>query len=88
MARFLVFHNPVENIPQEEVIESAQALQRSLPAGLRWLNSWILPKEYRMICEWEAPDEQSIRSALRQVERYLPVEAVHEVEHIQPQWYE
>ena len=87
MPRFLVFHKAAQEIHQDEIIKAAQTLQRSLPENSKWLNSWVVPSEYRMICEWEAPDEGSVRTALKLVERFLPVEAVYEVEHIEPNWY-
>jgi muconolactone delta-isomerase len=87
MARFIVFHKGSEDISQDAVVEAAQAVQRSLPEGIKWLNSWFVPGEYRLICEWEAPDEQSVRAALAGVMDLFPVEVVHEVVYIQPEWY-
>ena len=87
MARFLVYHAGSEQMSQEEVVKGARQIQQSLPEDMKWLNSWFVPSEYRLICEWEAPDEQSVRSVLGKVMRLLPVEAIHEVEHIRPEWY-
>jgi hypothetical protein len=87
MARFLVFHTGKEVISQEEIVDAARQLQKSLPEGLQWLNSWFVPSEYRMICEWEAADKQSLQSFLTQSMPLLPVEVIHEVEQIRPDWY-
>jgi hypothetical protein len=87
MARYLVFHTGSEVISQEEIVGAARQLQSSLPEGLQWLNSWFLPAEYRMICEWEAADKQSLQSFLSQAMPLLPVEVIHEVELIRPDWY-
>jgi muconolactone delta-isomerase len=87
MARFLVFHTGSEVISQEEIVEAARRLQGSLPEGLKWLNSWFIPSEFRMICEWEAEDKQALQSYLAQAMPLLPVEAIHEVEPIRPEWY-
>ena len=87
MALFLVFHTGTEVISQEEIVAAARQLQSSLPEGLRWLNSWFIPSQYRMICEWEAADKQTLQSFLAQAMPLLPVEAIHEVEPIRPDWY-
>jgi len=87
MARFLVFHTGTEVISQEEIVDAARQLQKSLPEGLQWLNSWFVPSEYRMICEWEAADKQSLQSFLTQSMPLLPDEIIHEVEQIRPDWY-
>jgi hypothetical protein len=88
MARFLVFHTGSEEISQEVIVNAARQLQKSLPENLKWLNSWFLPSEYRMVCEWEAPDQQSLQSFLGEMVPLLPVEVIHEVEPIRPEWYE
>ena len=87
MARFLVFHAGAEVISQDEIVEAAIQVQRALPEGFQWLNSWFVPSEYRMICEWEAADENSLRSFLGQAVPMLPVEVIREVEPIRPDWY-
>ena len=87
MARYLVFHTGSEVIGQEEIVEAARQLQKSLPGGLQWLNSWFIPSEFRMICEWEAPDKQALQSFLAQAMPLLPVQVIHEVEPIRPDWY-
>jgi hypothetical protein len=88
MARFLVFHTGSEVISQEEIVGAARQLQSALPEGLKWLNSWFIPSEFRMICEWEAADGQTLQSFLAQAMPLLPVEAIHEAEPIRPEWYE
>ena len=87
MALFLVFHTGTEVISQDEIVAAARQLQSSLPEGVKWLNSWFIPSEYRMICEWEAADRQTLQSCLVQAMPLLPVEAIHEVEPIRPDWY-
>ena len=87
MARFLVYHAGSEQMSQEEVVRGARQIQQSLPQNMKWLNSWFVPSEYRLICEWEAPDQRSVRSVLGGMMRLLPVEAILEVEPIRPEWY-
>jgi len=83
MARFIIFHKG----PQDVVVEAAQKVRRSLPAEVKWLNSWFVPNENQLICEWEAPDQQILQSALKDVMELWPIELVHEVVHVEPDWY-
>lgn len=87
MARFIIFHKGPQEVSQDTVVEAAQALRRSLPVEVKWLNSWYVPSENRLICEWEALDEQTVRSALKDVSELWPIEVVHEVVHVEPDWY-
>lgn len=54
MARFIVFHKGPQEVSQDAVVEAAQALRRSLPVEVKWLNSWYVPSENRLTWEWEA----------------------------------
>ena len=87
MARFLIIHKGPENVSQDEVVEAAQKVRRTLPADLKWLNSWFIPTEYRLICEWEGGTEAAVRSAAELVADLWPIEAFHEVVHVDPDWY-
>lgn len=87
MARFIVFHKGPEDVSQELVVEVAQRVERSLPPEVKWLNSWFVPSENRLICEWEAASEEAVRSALVGAMALWPIEAVHEVVYVNPEWY-
>jgi len=41
-----------------------------------------------MFCEWEGPDTDAILAALEPVLEQTPVEAIYEVAHVDPRWYE
>ena len=49
MTRFIVFHKGPEDVSQDAVIKAAQTIQRALPKEIKWLNSWFVPSEYRLI---------------------------------------
>jgi len=87
MARFIIFHTGPQDVSQDVVVEAARAVMCSLPNDVKWLNSWYVPSENRLICEWEAADEKTVRSALKEVMALWPIELMHEVVHIEPDWY-
>ena len=87
MARFIIFHKGPQDVAQDVVVEAAQKVRRSLPAEVKWLNSWFVPNENQLICEWEAPDQQILQSVLKDVMELWPIELVHEVVHVEPDWY-
>jgi len=87
MSRFIVIHGVPSEASQQELIAGARSVAASLPTGTDWLNSWAAGASGKMFCEWEAPDAEAIRAALEPVKHLFPVEALHEVEWIDPQWY-
>ncbi|MGD2145512.1 MAG: DUF4242 domain-containing protein [Anaerolineae bacterium] len=87
MSRFIVIHGVPVEATQQELIAGAKTVAASLPAGTEWLNSWAAGPSGRMFCEWEAPDAEAIRAALEPVKHLFPVEALHQVEWIDPAWY-
>lgn len=87
MARFIIIHTGKENVSQDEVVEAAKKVRCSLPADLKWLNSWFIPTGYRLICEWEGGSEAAVRAAVELVADLWPIEVIHEVVHVDPDWY-
>jgi hypothetical protein len=88
MARFIVFHGFPPKASQDKLIERAREVVASLAPGAEWLNSWWIPGELeKLICEWEAPNEDAIRTSLEPVKDLFPIEAIHEAQWIDPQWY-
>lgn len=69
------------------MVEVAKKVERSLPPEVKWLNSWYVPSENRLICEWEAASEGAVRSALKDAMSLWPIEVVHEVVYVNPEWY-
>ena len=87
MARFIVIHNVPAQATQSQIVEGARKVAASLASGTEWLNSWILVGGNKLFCEWEAPDAGAIRVSLEPAKDLFPIEAIHEVEWINPQWY-
>jgi hypothetical protein len=87
MARYIVIHKGREEASQDIVVDTARAVRSSIPAGAKWLNSWYVPTTNRLICEWEAPDEDTIRSALKKALDLWPIEAMYPAVHVEPDWY-
>ena len=87
MARFLVTHSVVLDT-QDGAVSGLQQLAASLPSELVWVNSWWIPDTAQMVCEWEAPDLASVRAVLAPFEEAAPIVEAHEVERIDPHWYD
>lgn len=88
MTRFMVIHSPPPNVTQDQAVDAARQLVASLGQETEWLNSWWIAGEVqRLFCEWEAPDAEALRDALGPIQDLLPVEALHEVQRIDPRWY-
>jgi len=52
--------------PESEVESMARRIDRCLEMrGARWMRSYITPDGRRAICEFEAPDPESVREAFR-----------------------
>jgi hypothetical protein len=88
MARFIVIHGSSPEASQDELIGSAREIAASLAPGTEWLNSWWIAGEMqKLFCEWEAADADAIRTSLEPVKDLFPIEAIHEAQWIDPQWY-
>jgi hypothetical protein len=88
MPRYIVVHSTAGVTDQEEAVFSVRKLTRSLPPDTEWMNSWLALQRTKMFCEWEAPDTDALLAALEPVGEITPVEAIYEVAHIDPSWYE
>ena len=86
MARFIVVHRLPAVATQDEVIAAGKAIVTASSNGSKWLRSWVVPDENRLLCEWEAPEEGAMRASLRGVE-LLPIEAIQRVAAIDPVWF-
>ncbi len=86
MARFITVQALPAAATQDEVIEAGQALANGRRNGTRWLRSWVVPEDNQLLSEWEARDEDDVRSALRLTSLFAVV-AVHAVNLIEPAWF-
>jgi hypothetical protein len=90
MARFLVTHRVASSeITQDELFNRARKVIASLPPETEWLNSWWAAGESPMLfCEWEAPNADVVRASVGPVEDVFPIQSLHDVEWINPEWYQ
>ena len=86
MGRYILTHRVLVET-QDVAVEGLRQLAASLPPGVEWLNSWWVGETGQMLCEWEAPDLDSVLSALAPFNEQAPVETAYEVERIDPHWY-
>jgi hypothetical protein len=86
MARFIVVHKLPTVATQDEVIAAGKAIVTASPNGSKWLRSWVVPEDERLLSEWEAPEEGTIQAALKG-EELFPVEAIHPVVTIDLAWF-
>jgi hypothetical protein len=87
MSRFILLHSSVPQVTQEELFKCGKEVRGSLPPGVEWLNSWWIPETGTLICEWEAPDAEIVKAALGPALDIFPIETIHEVQWVDPDWY-
>ncbi len=88
MARFIVVHNvAVEEISQDRLVDLAKQVAARLEPGVEWISSWYTSEANKLLCEWEAPDEEAIRVALGEALKVYPIEIIYSVVYINPAWY-
>jgi len=77
MDRYLVIHDVREGITQDEIYDGFQRVA-AVAGAAKWLRSYYVPKTNQMICDWEAPDEASIRKSLgaAEVESFTPIKSI------------
>jgi hypothetical protein len=69
MARLIVEHSYDPPLTDEEHERAARRLDPCLEAhGARWLSSYLSHDRRRMICEFEAPDAEAVRTSMRSAE--------------------
>jgi len=88
MARFIVIHNmAAEEISQDQLVDLAKQVVARLKPGVEWVSSWYTSGANKLFCDWEAPDEETIRAALGEALKVYPIEVIHSVIYVNPAWY-
>ena len=87
MARFIVIHKTPPQATQDEIVEAARKVVASQAPDTEWLNSWSAGEAEKLFCEWEAPDADAVRASLEPTKELFPIEAIHEVQWVNPEWY-
>jgi hypothetical protein len=90
MSRFIVVHQAnYEKLDSfENMVNVARQMAHAHGAEVVWRNSWWAPGDEVLICEWEAPDRDTLDSLLARVCEYWPVAKIYDVLWSDPQWYE
>ncbi len=86
MTRFIVIHGLPATVTQDEVIAAGKRVIAQLSDDARWLDSWLVPDDDHLICEWEASGEDAIQAALKGVDLF-PLQAIYPTERIDPAWF-
>lgn len=86
MGRFIAVQTLPAKAGQDELIEMGKALANGKSDGALWLRSWVVPGEERVLSEWDASEEEDVRAAL-EAAGLFPVEAIHVVGLIEPEWF-
>lgn len=86
MTRFIVIHRLPDGVTQENVFAVGKAALARLSGDVRWLRSWVLPEDNRILCEWEAPSSETIRATLEGLDLF-PIEGIHAAEFVDPAWF-
>jgi len=87
MARFIVTHFSDGDVTHDQFVEIAKKVGASLAPGAEWLNAWWFPATGKLLCEWEAPDEDAIRVSLGPALDTFPLETIEDVHFADPQRY-
>ena len=90
MARFLVRHKAYyEKLgSMENMIRIATRVRNEAPDGFKWLNSWWDAEDEILFCDWEAPEESSLRQYLEKIKDFWTIERIYPVLWSNPDWYE
>jgi hypothetical protein len=88
MPRFMAIHTTPQSASQEQLTVLAKKLHASVVPGAKWISSWWEEGEAgKMLCEWEAENEEAIHASLESVKEYFPVETIYAVTRIDPEWF-
>ncbi len=89
MPCFILTHRVAPAFSQQEMIECNKKLIAGLPKDVKWLQSFYIPADNHVICHYDAPDVQSIRSALTAagIDHLFPLLRAQEAVEIEPEAY-
>ena len=78
MSRYLI-ERTVGPITKEELEAAARTSKQVLEgmSGVQWVRSYVSDREGKIFCEYDAPDEESIREHARRAG--LPVDRITEI---------
>ncbi len=88
MPCFILTHGPVGEFTQERIVECGGKLMSSLPKNVKWLQGFYIPENDRLVCHWDAPSSDAVRTLLEQsgMSGIFPIEHIQEAVEIPPEW--
>jgi hypothetical protein len=87
MPRFIIERNLPAGLSRNDIDDASRraiAANADLP-GVRWLHSHLALDRSKFFCEYEAPDEGTVRESAKRAQ--IPCDIVTEVVEIAPEHY-
>ena len=89
MPRYMVERTFAEGLHIPSDSQGAQALrgvvERNAGEGVTWVHSYVTPDKTRSFCVYDAPSPEAIRKTAEL--NGVPVDAIHEVQVLDPYFY-
>jgi hypothetical protein len=89
MPRYMVERSFPDGLHVPTDSSGAEALrgivERNAGEGVSWVHSYVTPDKKRTFCVYDAPSAQAIRTAADK--NGVPVDAIHEVQVLDPYFY-
>lgn len=89
MPRYMVERSFPDGLHIPTDSSGAEALrgivERNAGEGVSWVHSYVTPDKKRTFCVYDAPSAQAIRTAADK--NGVPVDAIHEVQVLDPYFY-
>lgn len=88
MPCFIVEHKPIGEFTQERLLECGRKLMSSLPKEVKWQQGWYIPETDTLLCHWDAPSGEAVRSLLEQagLSGLFPLTKMEEAVEVPPEW--
>lgn len=88
MPCFILVHQPIGEFTQERLLECGKKLMSSLPKDVRWRQGWYIPENDSLVCHWDAPSEQAVRTLLEGagMSGLFPLVKLQEAIELPPEW--
>ncbi len=65
MSCYIAIHQLVDTAEQDTVRSMRKQLYACVHGtDLKWVDSWYIPAKNQLICQWDAPEAQSVRQTL------------------------
>ncbi len=88
MPCYILTHQPIGEFTQERLLECGRKLMSALPAGVKWQQGWYLPESDSLLCHWDAPSIEAVKSLLEGagLAELFPLVKTQEAIEVPPDW--